>query len=80
MANERTGGSAQTDHENVLAERGGPSLPPALRLQILTTEHWSLLSTRALTWNEAFSRATMFPRGPLWSSTRVGAGRPGKRL
>jgi hypothetical protein len=29
-------------------------------LQILTTEHWSLLSTRALTWNEAFSRATMF--------------------
>jgi hypothetical protein len=31
-----------------------------LRLQILTTEHWSLLSTRALTWNEAFSRASMF--------------------
>ena len=60
MANERTGVSAQTDQENVLAERGGPSLPPALRLQILTTEHWSLLSTRALSWNEAFSRATMF--------------------
>ena len=60
MANKRTGGSAQTDQENVLAERGGPSLPPALRLQILTTEHWSLLSTRALSWNEAFSRATMF--------------------
>jgi hypothetical protein len=35
-------------------------LAPELRLQILTTEHWSLLSTRALTWNEAFSRATMF--------------------
>ncbi len=35
-------------------------LSPDLRLQILTTEHWSLLSTRALTWNEAFSRATMF--------------------
>jgi hypothetical protein len=60
MANEQAGGSAQTDPENALAERGGPSLPPALRLQILTTEHWSLLSTRALTWNEAFSRATMF--------------------
>jgi hypothetical protein len=60
MASERTGGTAQTDQENVLAERGGPSLPPALRLQILTTEHWSLLSTRALSWNEAFSRATMF--------------------
>jgi hypothetical protein len=35
-------------------------LSPDLRLQILTTEHWSLLSTRALTWTEAFSRATMF--------------------
>ena len=33
---------------------------PALRLQILTTEHWSLLSTRSMSWNEAFSRATMF--------------------
>ena len=60
MASERAGGSAQVDEENVLTERGGPGLPPALRLQILTTEHWSLLSTRALSWNEAFSRATMF--------------------
>jgi hypothetical protein len=60
MPSQRTGGSARTDQENVLAERGEPSLPPALRLQILTTEHWSLLSTRALSWNEAFNRATMF--------------------
>jgi hypothetical protein len=44
----------------MLIESEGERLPPALRLQILTTEHWSLLSTRALTWNEAFSRATMF--------------------
>ncbi len=29
-------------------------------LQILTTEHWSLLSARALVYNEAFSRAGMF--------------------
>jgi hypothetical protein len=35
-------------------------LPPDLRLQILTTEHWSLLSTRSLSWNEASSRAAMF--------------------
>ncbi len=35
-------------------------LPPAARLQILTTEHWSLLATRGMTWNEAFSRAQMF--------------------
>jgi hypothetical protein len=60
MASERASSSAQSDQENVLAERGGPNLPPDLRLQILTTEHWSLLSTRALSWNEAFSRANMF--------------------
>lgn len=35
-------------------------LSPDLRLQILTTEHWSLLSTRSMSWNEAFSRAAMF--------------------
>lgn len=27
---------------------------------MLTTEHWSLLATRSMTWNEAFSRAAMF--------------------
>lgn len=43
-----------------LMDAPGERLSPGLRLQILTTEHWSLLSTRALTWNEAFSRATMF--------------------
>jgi hypothetical protein len=43
-----------------LLDTPGGRLSPDLRLQILTTEHWSLLSTRALTWNEAFSRATMF--------------------
>jgi len=30
------------------------------RLQILATEHWSLLATRSLSWNESFSRASMF--------------------
>src|SRR5688500_10198734 len=60
MASGRAGSSAHSDEENVLAERDAPSVPPALRLQILTTEHWSLLSTRALSWNEAFSRANMF--------------------
>ncbi len=29
-------------------------------LQILSTEHWSLLSARSLVYNEAFSRAGMF--------------------
>lgn len=32
----------------------------ARRAQLLATEHWSLLATRALTWNEAFSRTGMF--------------------
>jgi hypothetical protein len=33
---------------------------PALRLQILATEHWSLLASRSLAWNETFNRAAMF--------------------
>lgn len=28
--------------------------------QFLATEHWSLLATRSLSWNEAFSRSSMF--------------------
>ncbi|HEY3163894.1 MAG TPA: hypothetical protein VGJ71_06005 [Candidatus Limnocylindrales bacterium] len=29
-------------------------------LQILSTEHWSLLASRSLTWNESFSRTGLF--------------------
>jgi hypothetical protein len=39
-------------------EPGQPS--DAVRVQILATEHWSLLATRSMLWGEAFSRATMF--------------------
>lgn len=60
MTSERVEGGTSPVLASVLADGGEGSLPPALRLQILTTEHWSLLSTRALSWNEAFSRATMF--------------------
>ncbi len=31
-----------------------------MRLQILSTEHWSLLASRSLAWNESFSRAGVF--------------------
>jgi hypothetical protein len=31
-----------------------------MRLQILSTEHWSLLASRNLAWNESFTRAGMF--------------------
>lgn len=60
MTSVRVADNPPLDSANVLADGGGSSLPPALRLQILTTEHWSLLSTRSLSWSEAFSRATMF--------------------
>ncbi len=31
-----------------------------MRLQILSTEHWSLLASRSLAWNESFTRAGMY--------------------
>jgi hypothetical protein len=34
--------------------------PMALQLQVLSTEHWSLLASRSLAWNESFARAGMF--------------------
>jgi hypothetical protein len=41
---------------------GEPSDPPLgpHAAAILATEHWSLLATRSLIWNEAMSRATVF--------------------
>jgi hypothetical protein len=30
------------------------------RAQLLATEHWSLLATRSMSWNEAFARTAMF--------------------
>jgi hypothetical protein len=39
---------------------GTGSTPVQVRLQILTTEHWSLLASRGLAWNEAFARAGMY--------------------
>jgi hypothetical protein len=34
--------------------------PDPVRIQILATEHWSLLAQRSMIWNELFSRAAMF--------------------
>ena len=41
---------------------GGPTdvSRDALRLQVLATEHWGLLATRSMAWNELFTRAGMF--------------------
>ena len=41
-----------------ISDRSG--VTDAVRTQILATEHWSLLATRSITWNEVFSRASMF--------------------
>src|SRR3954451_8692390 len=40
-------------------ERTAPT-PVQIRLQILSTEHWSLLASRGLAWNETFARAGMY--------------------
>jgi hypothetical protein len=41
-------------------QTGSSTAPDAVRVQILATEHWSLLATRQLAWTEAFSRANIF--------------------
>src|SRR5690349_12207179 len=61
--------SAMQEHQPVPSATG--AVPPApagepnpfddpRSLQILSTEHWSLLATRSLSWNESFSRAGLF--------------------
>src|SRR5215204_6208420 len=42
------------------SEHDGEGTPLGLQLQVLSTEHWSLLASRSLAWNESFSRAGMF--------------------
>lgn len=38
----------------------GEGAPAQIRVQILATEHWSLLATRGMTYNEIFSRTGIF--------------------
>src|ERR1700730_3100486 len=40
--------------------RPNPPEPSTGRLQVLATEHWSLLATRSLTYTESFTRVSMF--------------------
>jgi len=37
-----------------------PESSSARRAQFLATEHWSLLATRSMSWNESFARSSMF--------------------
>lgn len=41
-----------------ISDRSG--VTDSVRVQILATEHWSLLATRSMTWNEMFTRAGMY--------------------
>jgi hypothetical protein len=43
-----------------VAPAGATGLDDPRALQILSTEHWSLLATRSLIWTESFARAGLF--------------------
>lgn len=44
-----------------------PQEAEATRLQILATEHWSVLATRSLTYTESLGRIEELPRVPAMS-------------
>ena len=46
--------------EAVRPRTGGPANDTALRIQILATEHWSLLASRSTTQSEVLTRIAMF--------------------
>jgi hypothetical protein len=54
------GQSAEPSPTPVTGDHSASPTPVQLRLQILSTEHWSLLASRSLAWNESFSRAGMY--------------------
>jgi len=59
---ERAPGPSLTHYGPVSADGSGSdeAAHRSQKLQILATEHWSLLATRSLSWNESFARASMF--------------------
>ncbi|HET9852843.1 MAG TPA: hypothetical protein VFP56_10085 [Candidatus Limnocylindrales bacterium] len=52
--------SPATDHHAVDDAVAADTTATNRRAQLLSTEHWSLLATRSMSWNEAFSRTSMF--------------------
>ena len=61
MSFERMPGPSGPEPAPLAAAGGGPDASrEALRLQVLATEHWGLLATRSMVWNEMFARAGMF--------------------
>ncbi len=61
MSFERMPGPSGAEPAPPAGTGGGPNASrEALRLQVLATEHWGLLATRSMVWNEMFARAGMF--------------------
>jgi len=56
--------SPRTDHHAVDDAVAADTTETNRRAQLLSTEHWSLLATRSMSWNEAFSRTGMFLSPP----------------
>ena len=60
MTFERNPGPPPEPAPTPAPQAGHEPTPVQIRLQILSTEHWSLLASRSLAWNETFSRAGMY--------------------
>jgi hypothetical protein len=58
--NEQPTTSPATDHHAADDATAATTAEINRRAQLLSTEHWSLLATRSMSWNEAFSRTAMF--------------------
>ena len=52
--------SPATDHHTADDATAAKTTETNRRAQFLSAEHWSLLATRSMSWNEAFSRTSMF--------------------
>jgi hypothetical protein len=53
-------GSSRIDVPTEDPPRSGDPLGSPRAAQFLATEHWSLLATRSMSWNESFARSSMF--------------------
>ena len=60
MTFERNPGPPPEAAPTPASHQGAEPTPVQIRLQILSTEHWSLLASRGLAWNESFARAGMY--------------------
>ena len=73
MSGERVGGRDEAAVNSVLADSGDQETSPALRLQILTTEHWSLLVDPLTVLERSVQPGVDVPVGPVGSGGGAGA-------